>query len=127
MYSVDAIGETPVHTDGKSYKRLLFVQSVTLLRFQPHSFFADPGIEFTNDRAIFDIYVDFRPGQRATWRPWVYAYSNNVRHQLTPLDADLRLGAYSFAMNCGKAAIRRRWWELLAKRFPDTRPCELIT
>lgn len=128
MYILDSVTATPKYTDGKSYRRLQYVMTLTVLRYDPDgvSLF-DKGVPFVNERAQFDIYVDFRPGRRAQWRPWVYAYSSNTRHRLAPFERETQLGVYEFAIECGRREVTRRWWKLLRLRFPDVVVPELVT
>lgn len=125
-YILDSVGATPKYTDGKEYRRLQYVMTLTVLRYEPWVDL-DSGINYEDERAQFDIYVDFRPGRRAQWRPWVYAYSSNTRHRLAPFEREVKTGVYEFAIECGRREVTRRWWELLRLRFPDVVVPELVT
>lgn len=117
-YEVLSVRSTPVHAPNRWFKRLLFVRSIEVKRWDNRGY-EDVSLAFENDVEVFDLYVDFRPGLRSQWRPWIYAYSSITKHRLAPFDREKGPGAYEFVIQQGRLDVANRWWELLNRRFPN--------
>lgn len=119
---IDTIWDVPRHGVVHISGRQVFVVAFSVRRYDVDWMDADDRT-FTNDLAIFDIYVDFRPGLRTRWRPWIYAYSTKVAHRLAPYEKECpNMCGYDFAIQAGRLAVAAHWWELLRKRFPSYDP-----
>lgn len=114
MYAFSIIrrAESPIFVEANHYRRLTFVQGLET-KYLRHS---TDWVTW----AAFDIYVDFRPGKRARWRPWIYAFADPVCHRLEALDHPPTNDAFGYAISEGRLLVRENWWDLLAKRFPNT-------
>ena len=120
IYAIETKASRPLHVeDAAQFKRLLFVESVVVRRSDPD------WIDDVNDCRVFvketasiDLYVDFRPGLRAQWRPWIYGYWSATQHRLEPFEKEKGPFGIGFAIQYGREEVARRWWELVNKRFP---------